>query len=73
MQKRLTITGSTLKPRSDDFKAALTAEVAQRVWPLLADGRLKAIVDRTFPLAEAAKAQELMESSEHMGKIMLEV
>jgi NADPH:quinone reductase-like Zn-dependent oxidoreductase len=73
MQKRLTITGSMLKPRSDDFKAALTAEVAQQVWPLLADGRLKAIVDRTFPLAEAAQAQDLMESSEHIGKIILEV
>jgi NADPH:quinone reductase len=73
MQKRLTITGSTLKPRSDEFKAALTAEVAQRVWPLLADGRLKTVIDRTFPLADAAKAQELMESSEHIGKIILEV
>jgi putative PIG3 family NAD(P)H quinone oxidoreductase len=73
MQKRLTITGSTLKPRSNDFKAALTAEVAQRVWPLLADGRLKPIIDRTFPLSEAASAQALMESSGHIGKIILEV
>jgi putative PIG3 family NAD(P)H quinone oxidoreductase len=73
MQKRLTITGSTLKPRSDDVKALLTAEVEQRVWPLLADGRLKPIIYRTFPLAEAASAQDLMESSEHIGKIILTV
>jgi putative PIG3 family NAD(P)H quinone oxidoreductase len=73
MQKRLTITGSTLKPRSDEFKASLTAEVEQRVWPLLTDGRLKPIIYRTFPLTEAAKAQELMESSEHIGKIILTV
>ncbi|RYF72865.1 MAG: NAD(P)H-quinone oxidoreductase, partial [Cytophagaceae bacterium] len=73
MQKRLTISGSMLKPRDDDFKAALTAAIQHHVWPLLADGRLKPIVYRTFPLAEAAQAQALLESSEHIGKIILEV
>lgn len=71
MKKRITLSGSMLKPRDDNFKAALTAEVEQHVWPLLADGRLTPIIYRTFPLAEAAQAQDLMVSSEHIGKIML--
>ncbi|AUD04727.1 NAD(P)H-quinone oxidoreductase [Spirosoma pollinicola] len=73
MQKRITISGSMLKPRDANFKAALTAEVEQQVWPLLATGQLKPVVYRSFPLSEAARAQDLMESSEHIGKIMLEV
>ncbi len=73
MQKRITISGSMLKPRDAEFKAALTAEVEQQVWPLLADGRLQPIVYRVFPLAEAGQAQDLMASSEHIGKIILEV
>ncbi|MEZ0540406.1 NAD(P)H-quinone oxidoreductase [Fibrella arboris] len=73
MQKRITISGSMLKPRDADFKAALTAAVHHHVWPLLTDGRLKPVVYRTFPLAEVAQAQALLESSEHIGKIMLEV
>jgi NADPH2:quinone reductase len=73
MQKRITISGSMLKPRDADFKATLTADVKKQVWPLLASGQLKPIVYRTFPLSEAGKAQELMESSDHIGKIMLEV
>ncbi|MFD2935638.1 NAD(P)H-quinone oxidoreductase [Spirosoma flavum] len=73
MQKRITIGGSMLKPRNDNFKAALTADVEQNVWPLLADGQLKPIVYRTFPLSEAVQAQELMASSEHIGKIVLEI
>ncbi len=71
MKKRITLSGSMLKPRDDHFKAALTADVEQYVWPLLTDGRLKPIIYRTFPLAEAAQAQDLMTSSEHIGKIML--
>ena len=59
MQKRITISGSMLKPRDANFKATLTAEVEQQVWPLLATGQLKPIVYRSFPLSEAAKAQEL--------------
>lgn len=73
MQKRITISGSMLKPRDADFKAALTADVEAQVWSLLNDGRLKPIVYRTFPLAEAAQAQALLESSAHIGKIVLEV
>ncbi|PJJ60598.1 NAD(P)H-quinone oxidoreductase [Hymenobacter chitinivorans] len=71
MRRRLTITGSTLRPRSADFKAALAAEVERHVWPLLAAGKFKPVIHRTFSLAEAAAAHELMESSEHIGKIML--
>jgi len=71
MQKRITLSGSMLKPRDADFKAALIAEVEKHVWPLLTDGRLKPIVYRTFPLAEAAQAQDLMTSSEHIGKLIL--
>lgn len=73
MQKRITISGSMLKPRDDAFKAALVADVQKQVWPLLADQQLKPVVYRTLPLAEAAQAQQLMESSEHIGKIMLDV
>ena len=73
MQKRITISGSMLKPRDADFKAALTADVEKQVWPLLTDGRLKPIIDRTLPLAEAAQAQELMASSKHIGKIILTI
>jgi NADPH2:quinone reductase len=73
MSRRLTITGSTLRPRSADFKAALAAEVEQHVWPLIAAGQFRPIIDRTFPLAEAAAAHQRMESSAHVGKIVLEV
>ncbi|TGE28445.1 NAD(P)H-quinone oxidoreductase [Hymenobacter metallicola] len=71
MRRRLTITGSTLRPRSADFKAALTAEVEKHVWPLLAQGKFQPVIYRTFPLAQAAAAHQLMESSEHIGKIVL--
>jgi NADPH2:quinone reductase len=73
MSCRLTITGSTLRPRSPEFKAALAAAVEQHVWPLVAAGKFRPIIDRTFPLAEAAAAQQRMESSAHIGKIVLEV
>jgi putative PIG3 family NAD(P)H quinone oxidoreductase len=71
ISKRLRLSGSMLRPRSADYKAALTAEVEARVWPLAASGQLKPVIDRTFPLAEAAAAQQLMDSSEHIGKILL--
>ncbi|MCB2377150.1 NAD(P)H-quinone oxidoreductase [Hymenobacter sp. BT635] len=71
MRRRLSITGSTLRPRSAEFKAALAAEVEQHVWPLLAAGKFRPVIYRTFPLAEAAAAHQLMESSEHIGKIVL--
>ncbi|GAB3561748.1 NAD(P)H-quinone oxidoreductase [Spirosoma luteolum] len=73
MQKRLVISGSMLKPRSADAKAALVADVTDRVWPLLATGQLKALVHEVFPLAEAADGQRLMERSDHIGKIVLRV
>jgi NADPH2:quinone reductase len=73
MSRRLTITGSTLRPRSADFKAALAAAVEQHVWPLLAAGQFRPVIDRTFPLAEAAAAHQRMESSAHIGKIVLTI
>ena len=73
MRRRLSITGSTLRPRSAEFKAALAAEVEKHVWPLIAAGKLRPIIHQTFPLAEAAAAHELMESSTHIGKIVLMV
>ena len=73
MNKRLLLTGSMLKPRDSAFKAALTTEVEAQVWPLIARGALKPLIYRVLPLAEAAEAQRLMESGEHMGKILLEM
>ena len=69
--KRLTITGSTLRPQSKAQKAVIAREVEENIWPLIADGRYRTEVFRTFPLAEAAAAHALMEASEHMGKIVL--
>jgi putative PIG3 family NAD(P)H quinone oxidoreductase len=73
MQKRATITGSTLRPRSADEKARLASEVERVVWPWVAAGKVRAIVDHTFPLAEAASAHALLESGSHLGKVMLTV
>ena len=73
MRRRLSITGSTLRPRSADFKAALAAAVEMYVWPLIAAGKFRPVIYKTFPLAGAAAAHELMESSAHIGKIVLEV
>lgn len=73
MSRRLTLTGSTLRPRSDDFKAALADEIAENAWPLFASGELRPVIDRSFPLAEAASAHASMEAGEHIGKIVLEV
>lgn len=73
MARRLTITGSTLRPQSDAAKAAIAAELREHIWPLLDAGRVKPIMDSTYPLGEAAKAHAHMESSTHVGKIVLEV
>ncbi len=73
MNKRLVITGSMLKPRDTDFKSRLASEIEEKVWPLIAKGALKPLVYKTFPLARAAEAQQVMESSEHRGKILLRV
>lgn len=71
MRRRLTITGSTLRNRDAEFKAQLTKQVLQNVWPLIEQGKFKPVIYKTFPLAEAWKAHALMESSEHIGKIIL--
>lgn len=72
MMRRLTITGSTLRPQTDAAKAEIAAQLEAEVWPLLAAGRLAPVIDSTFPVAEAAQAHALMESSTHIGKIVLE-
>ena len=73
MRKRLTITGSTLRPRTTDFKGYLARNLREKIWPLIDAGRIKPQVYKTFPLAEAAEAHRLMESSQHIGKIVLTV
>jgi NADPH2:quinone reductase len=73
MQKRAVITGSTLRPRSSDEKARLAAEVERVAWPWVAAGKLKPIVDATFPLTEAAKAHAHLEAGEHVGKVVMTV
>ncbi len=71
MVKRLTHTGSTLRPRSNADKAAMVAAIEARVMPLLRDGKIKPVMDSTFPLEKAAEAHRRMETSEHIGKIVL--
>ena len=71
--RRLTLTGSTLRPRSDDEKARLAARLREHVWPLYEAGACVPIVHRVFPLAEAAEAHRLMEEGSHVGKIVLRV
>ena len=73
MIKRLTFTGSTLRPRTVAQKAAIAQELLKHVWPLLASGGVKPVIHATFPLKDAKAAHELMESSIHIGKIMLAV
>ncbi len=73
MQKQAVLTGSTLRPRSADEKARLAIAVERVVWPWIAEGRVKAIVDRTFPLADAAAAHAYLEAGAHVGKVVLEV
>lgn len=71
LRKRLTISGSTLRPRPLAYKAALARELRERVWPLLEAGRVKPVIHQVFPAARAAEAHALMESSTHVGKIVL--
>ena len=73
MLKRLTITGSTLRARDDAFKADIAQKLYKKVWPLLATGKIKPVIHSTFALNDAACAHELMESSQHIGKIILEL
>jgi NADPH:quinone reductase len=73
MRRRLTLTGSTLRPRSTEFKQMVADELDRMVWPHVREGRLKPVIDATFPLAEAAKAHARMEAGDHIGKIVLTV
>ncbi|MBC7502688.1 MAG: NAD(P)H-quinone oxidoreductase [Herminiimonas sp.] len=73
LRRRLTMTGSTLRPRSIEFKTAIVANLKQKIWPLLESGAIKPVIYQTFPLEQAAQAHALMESSTHVGKIMLQV
>jgi NADPH:quinone reductase len=73
MVRRQTMTGSTLRGRSNAFKAVLADEIARTVWPLVEEGKLRPALDRTFPLAEASAAHARMEAGDHIGKIVLEV
>ena len=73
LRRRLSISGSTLRPRPVAFKAAVARNLRERVWPLFEQGKLKPVIYRSFPLAQAAEAHALMESSTHVGKIVLQV
>ncbi|NKB36657.1 MAG: zinc-binding dehydrogenase [Gammaproteobacteria bacterium] len=73
MRKRLTLTGSTLRPRPVSFKAEIAGNLREKVWPLFESDSIKPVIHRVFPLAEAEKAHQMMESSEHIGKIILSI
>jgi len=73
MRRRLTMTGSTLRPRDNAFKAQIATSLEREVWPLIAAGRIKPVIHATFPLARAAEAHALMESGAHIGKIVLQI
>lgn len=73
MQRRLILTGSTLRPRSVEFKTMVAEEISKTVWPYVEGGRLKPVIDSTFPLSEAAKAHARMDAGDHVGKIVLSV
>ena len=73
LQRRLTVTGSTLRPRSVAEKGAIAAALRERVWPLLESGAVAPVIFQTFPLRDAAAAHRVMESSAHIGKLVLTV
>jgi putative PIG3 family NAD(P)H quinone oxidoreductase len=73
MRRRLTLTGSTLRARDAEFKAMVADELARHVWPQVEAGALKPVIDRTFPLADAAEAHRRMEGGDHIGKIVLTI
>jgi len=72
MSKRLTITGSTLRNRDTAFKTAIAQNLEKNIWPLLESGEIRPVINKVFPAEKAADAHRLMESSEHIGKIVLE-
>ena len=73
MTRRLTLTGSTLRPRTNEFKALVAQEIASNVWPLVEAGLLRPVMDRVVPLAQAAQAHARMEGGDHIGKIVLQM
>ena len=73
MSRRQTMTGSTLRPRSDEFKALLADEIHNHAWPLFEDGTIRPVMDETFPLDRVADAHRRMEAGDHIGKIVLKV
>ena len=73
MVKRLTVTGSTLRPRDAAFKSAVARSLQAKVWPLIESGAVRPIVHATFPLAQAGEAHQMMEEGQHIGKIVLTV
>ncbi|MCU6433060.1 NAD(P)H-quinone oxidoreductase [Undibacterium sp. Jales W-56] len=73
LRRRLSISGATLRPRSVEFKGAIARNLREKIWPLLESGQIKPVIYQVFPLADAARAHALMESSSHVGKIMLQV
>ena len=73
MMKRVTLTGSTLRPRTREVKAGFARALEVKVWPLIAAGRVKVVLDQVLPLANAADAHRRMETSQHVGKIVLKV
>jgi NADPH:quinone reductase len=73
MRRRLTLTGSTLRPRSIEFKTMVADEIAKTVWPYVEGGRLKPVIDSVFPFEDAAAAHARMEAGEHVGKIVLQI
>jgi NADPH:quinone reductase-like Zn-dependent oxidoreductase len=73
MLKRLTVTGSTLRPRDVAFKSAVARELEEKIWPLLGAGKIAPIIHATFPLQDAAGAHRALEAGDHIGKIVLTV
>ena len=73
MQRRLTITGSTLRPRSTEFKGTIAKNLREKIWPLIESGKIQSVVFKTYPLQDAHAAHALMESGQHIGKIVLVV
>ena len=73
LRRRLTVTGSTLRPRSVEFKTSIAVALREKVWPSIESGKIRPVIYRTFALEEASQAHALMESGAHIGKIMLDV
>ncbi len=73
MKKRLKITGSTLRPRDNQFKSEIAANLLKNVWPLLADGTINPVIDKIFPLEDIIDAHTYLERGEHFGKVILKI